>query len=95
MLFRACSDNGFAFRRQSPDFVADEFLQVCFAPDEEFPADSGELMCPAFGHFQREHPDALFAHEFDFDFRAHDFPFVNGKAGRALSVSGPSSFVRF
>jgi hypothetical protein len=83
-LFTACSDNGFALRRQSPNFTADEFLQMSFALDEEFPAHPRELVRPDFRHFQRECPDMLFAHEFDFDFGAHKFPFVNGKAGHAL-----------
>ena len=70
------SDNCFALRGQSPNLIADEFLQIGFTPDEEFPADTRELMRPAFRHVEGELPDKLFAHEFDFDFCAHGFPFI-------------------
>jgi hypothetical protein len=79
MLYTVCSDNGFAFGRQSPNFVADKFLQMGFAPGEEFPADPSEFVRSVLRHFQRERPDVFFAHNFDFDSRAHGFPFVTGK----------------
>ena len=73
MLFTVCSDNGFALRRQSPDFTTNEFFQIRFAFDEEFPADPRELVRPGFRHFHGKFPDELFAHEFDLYSRAHVF----------------------
>jgi len=70
------------------DVVPDELAQVDFALHMEVATHPRELVRPAFRHFQRECPNMLFAHEFDFDFGAHDFPFVNGKAGPALRAPG-------
>src|SRR4051812_8085067 len=46
--------DGLALGGQPVNIAPDEFLQVAFAPDEEVSADSGELVCPAFGHVEGE-----------------------------------------
>ncbi len=65
------SEDGFALGRQLADVVANEFLEVGFATDEEGTTNASELMSPLSGHVQGELLDVLPADKLDLEFVAH------------------------
>jgi hypothetical protein len=58
-------ENRPALGRQAMNVVANEFLHVGLAFDEERPANAREFVRPALRHIQSELPDVLFADQFD------------------------------